>query len=281
MKIIPLLLSLISFSAFSQETEKNIWDEIPAAEISVKDTCINKKCSEAIFFQGNIMPTSILALQQTINIAREKNPRIDTIVFESLGGDLKAGILIGQYIRTQGLKTHVEEGKTCASSCVYAFVGGVQRSVAPGAQLGVHSHLPIATASSYGNVPLITLSGEAKDSIYKQFNIDEKSKNQKHYMLFMGDLYRVSQSSLQVYQALDYYLEEMDISPKVAQLVLATPFLDISNQNEPTMQVCYIRQECLGQLGLDNVNSYPKIKYSNQCSSRPEPMHALPRACKL
>ena len=74
-----------------------------------------------------------------------------TIVMNSNGGSLIGGIRLGQTIRRLGLKTEV--GKTvpepdiphfqkqapggCYSSCAYAFLGGVQRTVASGTY-GVH-----------------------------------------------------------------------------------------------------------------------------------------------
>ena len=79
-------------------------------------------------------------------------PKGATIVFQSLGGDLLGGLMLGQYIRARELNTLVADAallggvtpkdsasyQKCISACAYAFLGGVQRRVAQGAELGVH-----------------------------------------------------------------------------------------------------------------------------------------------
>jgi hypothetical protein len=57
----------------------------------------------------------------------------------SNGGDLLAGIQIGETIRLKDFKTVVPAGMRCASACAMAWLGGSQRFMEPGAQIGLHS----------------------------------------------------------------------------------------------------------------------------------------------
>jgi hypothetical protein len=58
---------------------------------------------------------------------------------ESKGGSLVAGIQIGETIRLKGFQTLVPAGARCASACAMAWLGGTQRFLGPGAQIGLHS----------------------------------------------------------------------------------------------------------------------------------------------
>ena len=69
------------------------------------------------------------------------------VILDSGGGDLLQGLALGNEIRHARLDTMVgaydaRDGRlaagTCASACAYAFLGGVERSIAPGARIGVH-----------------------------------------------------------------------------------------------------------------------------------------------
>lgn len=79
------------------------------------------------------------------------------VYFDSPGGNLIAGIELGQIIRDKGFSTYVSDkyakidyidldmkeitiskNAICHSACVYAFIGGVGREVSNNAKLGVH-----------------------------------------------------------------------------------------------------------------------------------------------
>lgn len=75
-----------------------------------------------------------------------KNQRI---VFNSPGGNILEGMRLGAAIRSKGFRTAVAKttkGRSfsevsagiCASSCVLAFAGGVQRGASEGSRVGVH-----------------------------------------------------------------------------------------------------------------------------------------------
>jgi hypothetical protein len=62
--------------------------------------------------------------------------RAKTVRFDSPGGDLVAGMRLGEVIRVKKFDT---EAITCASACAYAFLGGVQRRFAgKQTRFGVH-----------------------------------------------------------------------------------------------------------------------------------------------
>ena len=84
-------------------------------------------------------------------------PPVPIVVFDSPGGSIAGGMALGRMIRQRRMDTAVEaeylhvettvEGRAypvlvaepfCASACALAFAGGVNRSIGPGARLGVH-----------------------------------------------------------------------------------------------------------------------------------------------
>lgn len=63
---------------------------------------------------------------------------IREVRFDSRGGSLEAAIAIGEAIRARHVATRVPAGAVCASACVYAFLGGIIRSVEEGGRVGIH-----------------------------------------------------------------------------------------------------------------------------------------------
>ena len=79
------------------------------------------------------------------------NPYSGTVYFNSPGGNLIAGLKLGEAIRDKSLATNVGETYVyeggpwksirqgiCASACAYAFLGGTKRSLYEGSELGFH-----------------------------------------------------------------------------------------------------------------------------------------------
>ncbi len=64
--------------------------------------------------------------------------RIREVRFDSRGGNLEAGIAIGEQIRARRVATRVTRGSVCASACVYAFLGGLVRMVDADGRIGIH-----------------------------------------------------------------------------------------------------------------------------------------------
>jgi hypothetical protein len=61
------------------------------------------------------------------------------VAFNSDGGNLLAGLQIGEVIRLKNFSTLVPKGAHCASSCALAWLGGTKRWMAPDAKIGFHS----------------------------------------------------------------------------------------------------------------------------------------------
>jgi hypothetical protein len=61
------------------------------------------------------------------------------IVFlDSRGGNVAVALEMGRLLREALAQTFVVPDQTCASSCVFVFAGGVQRTVVQNGQLGLH-----------------------------------------------------------------------------------------------------------------------------------------------
>jgi hypothetical protein len=87
-----------------------------------------------------------------------------TVRLHSPGGSLVGGIGLGETFRAHGLDTAVgssdfktidETPGVCASACAYAFLGGVERSLAKDAKLGFHRFY-VKDSSVASSVPLFT-----------------------------------------------------------------------------------------------------------------------------
>ncbi len=61
-----------------------------------------------------------------------------TVAFNSPGGSLWEGVLMGRILRYRGFNTYVRPGEECVSACLFAFMGGEQRFVYPKGELGGH-----------------------------------------------------------------------------------------------------------------------------------------------
>jgi hypothetical protein len=71
---------------------------------------------------------------------RQIGPVTNAIVaFNSDGGNLLAGIQIGELIRLRNFVSLVPDGMRCASSCALAWLGGTKRLMASKAQIGFHA----------------------------------------------------------------------------------------------------------------------------------------------
>lgn len=112
-------------------------------------------CSPRILARGHIEADSGKKLRDFLAHERSLDPlgmSLPWICFNSPGGDLGGALTMGSFIRQEGLDTCVDsigvpvgdnsqvavENPICASSCVYALAGGVNRRIAHGAIVGVH-----------------------------------------------------------------------------------------------------------------------------------------------
>ena len=60
------------------------------------------------------------------------------VVFDSPGGNLFAGIEIGEVIHFKHFDTLVPNGSTCASACALAWLGGARRLIGATGRIGFH-----------------------------------------------------------------------------------------------------------------------------------------------
>ncbi len=63
---------------------------------------------------------------------------VQEVLFCSNGGSLEDGINIGYLIREHKLGTRLPSGYTCISACNFMFMGGIVRTIEPGADFEVH-----------------------------------------------------------------------------------------------------------------------------------------------
>ncbi|HSX65765.1 MAG TPA: hypothetical protein VLF15_13605 [Pseudoxanthomonas sp.] len=95
-----------------------------------------------------------------------------TVAFDSPGGNLRAGLLLGMVLRGVGLNSLVADqyteelfedgsfetaivpvvtGAGCFSACAYAFMGGVSRKLEEGGRIGVHQFYTVdGTGEDFG-----------------------------------------------------------------------------------------------------------------------------------
>lgn len=96
-------------------------------------------------FYGSFVPG--VAPDFEAAIANQRDLRV--VHFESPGGDLLAAVQVAAMIQKRGLTTYA--GHLCASACTVAFLGGRERWIAPGAQLGFHQAHATSGPSEAGN----------------------------------------------------------------------------------------------------------------------------------
>ena len=104
-------------------------DTAAALEFSLQRT------PEAIVATGDIVANDLAKFRQ-FSSKLQKRPSL--VFLSSDGGLLFEGIALGNFFRSQGFATRIGRSQSCASACVFAFLGGVVREVEPGGKLGVH-----------------------------------------------------------------------------------------------------------------------------------------------
>ncbi len=76
---------------------------------------------------------------------------IRLVLLDSAGGVLPVGLEIGRVIRARGLATAVQSSAHCYGACVVAWLGGVDRTQAQGAVVGLHAFSRSALESDAAN----------------------------------------------------------------------------------------------------------------------------------
>lgn len=86
-----------------------------------------------VLFEGNIEHGAANALQRAV----QNLPNITLIRLNSMGGELSESRRIRDYIAAKKWDTYTST--LCWSGCAIAYLGGVHRTMAAGAQMGFHS----------------------------------------------------------------------------------------------------------------------------------------------
>jgi hypothetical protein len=74
-----------------------------------------------------------------------------TVAFDSAGGNLLAGLKIGETMRARGYSSLVPDGSVCASACAIAWLGGAKRYLGSTGRLGFHAASGENGVSAPGN----------------------------------------------------------------------------------------------------------------------------------
>lgn len=132
----------------SKDAEPGSADATPGSAMSFSIAHSGGNCPDCVWIaaSGEITADTAEQLQAFLTA---QGGEASLVAFDSPGGDLVAGVAMGQLLRQRGLRstvaTTITEGAEarlrpglCASACAFAFVGGTERTLFPGSQFGVH-----------------------------------------------------------------------------------------------------------------------------------------------
>lgn len=85
---------------------------------------------------GMITPASV----DEFWAALAARPAASRVRLNSGGGQVWAILTIAEYIHYRGMATVIDADAVCYSGCAHLFFAGVERSIAPGGQLGMHQN---------------------------------------------------------------------------------------------------------------------------------------------
>lgn len=95
-------------------------------------------CGARVYAEGEIVAETPDRFMTFVRANRSRLPPVPWVSFHSPGGNMFAGIRLGQHIRRLGFDTQLLSDQSCASACSLAFLGGSTRSVEEGSRFGVH-----------------------------------------------------------------------------------------------------------------------------------------------
>jgi hypothetical protein len=84
---------------------------------------------------------------------------VDWVIFDSAGGSVEDAIAMGQLIRERGMTVSLAEGGKCASACVFAYAGGVERFAHRSNSIGVHQ-VSVSHVATGARLPGSTADGQ-------------------------------------------------------------------------------------------------------------------------
>jgi len=107
-----------------------VWTSAKAADIKVtagNGLAVVSVEGELTFRDEDVFTDKVLRLKEAV------------VMFDSIGGNLIAGIEIGKAIRLKGFSTLVPDDTLCASACALAWLGGKTRWAGPDARIAFHA----------------------------------------------------------------------------------------------------------------------------------------------
>lgn len=99
------------------------------------DFSLRQSPEPAILASGEITTGDAARFEALVSRLR---PRPSVVYFASNGGLIVESMKLGLALRSAGFASRIGPGATCASACVFAFLGGVIREVDGSARVGVH-----------------------------------------------------------------------------------------------------------------------------------------------
>lgn len=146
-------------------------------------TCDGRVCPGFILAQGVIASTTPKDFERfLVSQAKNEGLSYNQVYFDSPGGSLYGGLLLGRLIRQNELSTTVgsdyleetemwdEQGllprrPVCYSACAYAFMGGKTRTVATVGKLGLHQFRSTATTDEASTQITMAVLGKYLDDM--------------------------------------------------------------------------------------------------------------------
>ena len=127
------------------------------------------------------------------------------------GGSLETGIRIGEILRRHNMATRVRSRDVCASACVYAFLGGIIRTVEKGGKIGIHMASGAFNAAYMDALRKILNDRSIHD-------IDDRIR----LILLVSEQYAAVAARRQA-----RFLAEMGVSLRLLDPVFDTPHIDV------------------------------------------------------
>jgi len=200
----------------------------------------NTPNGKVLIAEGQIMSGESQRLQQAIASA----PGIEEIWFNSPGGAAMEGPYMGRIIRAKNMAVRLRKEYACISACSYAFLGGVIRTVEPGAYYGIHMFS--ATGDPQG---MLELFNRFQGVSTKRAELIRKGNPQKNVDAAVAEyvaqeLRTWEKESAKIAAIRARYLVEMSLS------------LDFMTDafNTDSNKVCYLSQAGLKRYNVFNAN---------------------------
>ena len=106
-------------------------------------------CGPRIYAEGEIQSDTPDHFVAFVRQNRAELPPVPIVVLDSPGGNMFAGMELGQAIRSLAFDTEILDEQLCASACALAFLGGATREFDRSGKFGVHQFS--STAGNMGD----------------------------------------------------------------------------------------------------------------------------------